>query len=175
MRNIAETAFSISAAYDGPAPKGNEKPAPEVIPVMRHFHWSDIIVAETRRVAEISGLAESPLEDVSLRNVEVVSSKTGMRCENAKSVVFENISLQPDSGSALEAANVNGLEVIRLRMNEPNEGAPVVALKGVSDALFRDCRVPSGMGSFMSLLGSGNKNVVSEWNRFATGIKDRGH
>jgi hypothetical protein len=175
MRNIVETAFSISAAYDGPAPKTNAPAlAPEVIPAMRHFHWSDIIVADTRRVAEISGLAESALEDVSLRNVEVISSKTGMRCENAKGVLFENISLQPSSGPALEVANVSGLEVIRLGMKQPNADTPVVTLRAVSGALFRDCRVPSGSGSFMSLLGSDNRNVVSEGNKFASGIKDRG-
>jgi hypothetical protein len=98
-----------------------------------------------------------------------------MRCENAKGVVFENISLQPASGPALEVANVSGLEVIRLGMTQANTDTPVVTLKAVSGALFRDCRVPSGSGSFMSLLGCDNRNVVSEGNKFASGIKDRGH
>jgi polygalacturonase len=174
MRNIVESAFSITSNYDGPRGARTNTPAPESIPVMRHIHWSDVIVAGTRNVAELNGLADSMLEDVSLRNIQVTSAKTGIHCENAKGVRLENIDFQPDSGSALDARNVSDLEVLRLAIRQPNPGVAVISLKDVSGGLLRDCRVPAGPGVFLNTSGSANKDIVCELNRLATSVKLRG-
>jgi hypothetical protein len=175
MRNIIDTAFSITSTYDRPASDRTNAPppAPEAIPAMRHFHWSDIIVNDTRRVAEFAGLAESALEDVSLRNVQVTSAKAGIRCAFAKGLRFENIEFQPEAGTALEAQKVSDLEVQRLSVAQANPDATVISLKDVSGALFRDCRVATGKGQFLALVGSNNQHITCEANRFASGVKER--
>ncbi len=173
MRDIVEAAFSISAAYDGPAGARTNAPppAPGTIPAMRHFHWSDVIVSGARRLGEFSGLAESALEDVSLSNVQVTGAQTGIRCANVKGIRFENINFQPAAGSALEATKVSDLEVLRLAVSQPNPDAPIVLLKEVSGARFRDCRVPSGQGTFLKLASTDDKAIQCEATRLAPGIK----
>ena len=174
MRNITDAAFSITAAYgDGQGNSGSTSTAPEAIPIMRHFHWSDISVVNTRMVADLSSLKQSPLEDFSLRNVQVIGAKTGVRCANAKGVLFEEMSLDVASGPAIEAQNVSDLEVIRLAVPQANRQGPVVLLNGVSGATFHGCKVAGGSGSFLKLSGSGNQDILCEANRLPEGLKER--
>jgi len=173
MRNIMEAAFSITAAYDDrQSAAATRTPSPESIPVMRHVHWSDISVNGAGKLAELSGLEVSPLEDMSLVNVQVTGARSGIRCENAHGVRLENIQFQPASGPALEARNVSKLDVLRLEVQEPNGDQPVITLEGVSGALLRDCAVASGTGVFLKLTGT-NTGVTCEGNRLAGGVQER--
>jgi hypothetical protein len=174
MRNIVDAAFSITSNYDGPRGSGTNAPAPELIPVMRHIHWSDAIVSGARLAAELNGLAESPVLDVSLRNIRFTSVKGGIHCEYAKGVRLENLDFQPASGPAVEAQKAGDLEVLYLTVQQPNPQAPVVLFKEVSGALVRDCQVSSGNGLFLKADGS-NRDVVCENNRLALGIQQRSH
>jgi polygalacturonase len=174
MRNISDAAFSVTAAYaDGQSGPVTGKPAPETIPVMRHIHWSDVSVSNTKKVAELSGLETSPLEDLSLMNVQVIAAKTGIRCDNAKGVLLENIDLQTTSGPAIEMQKVSNVEIFRLTASQANGDAPVISFKDVSGALVHASTVPAGSGEFVQLTGTGNTGVNCEGNRLATGIKER--
>ena len=173
MRNITDTALSITAAYDREAKEPAGGPAPEAIPVMRHIHWSDIIVLNANKVADLGGLEQSPLEDFSLRHVQVTSAKTGIRCANAKGVVLEDLQLQPASGPAVAMQNVSELDIIRLVVARPNEGAPVLSFKKVSQALLRQCKVAEGSGVFLGLTGDANPGITCEANRLPAGLKEQ--
>jgi polygalacturonase len=173
MRNITDAAFSVTAAYDREAKASTEKAAPETIPVMRRIHWSDIIVTGVNKIADISSLQESPLEDFSLRNIQVTSAKTGIRCSNAKGVVLDGLNLEVGSGAAVEAQNVVGLDLLRLEVPKASGGAPVVSFKAVSPALVRECKVSAGAGVFLHSDNVTNE-VTCESNRLAPGMKERG-
>jgi hypothetical protein len=174
MRNISDAALSVTAAYaDSQSGPATGKPAPETIPKMRHIHWSDVSISNTKKVAEPSGLEVSPLEDTSLMNVEVVASKTGIRCDNAKGVRFENLQLQTTSGPAVEVQKSSNVEILRLAVPQPNGDAPVISLKEVTGALVRECRVPASSGVFLSLSRTGNSGLACEGNRVAAGIQER--
>jgi hypothetical protein len=174
MRNISDAAFSVTAAYaDGQSGPATGKPAPETVSVMRHIHWSDVSVSNTKKVAELSGLEASPLEDLSLINVQAIAAKTGIRCENATGVLFENVDVQTASGSAVEVQKVSNIDVLRLTASQPNGQAPVISFDDVSGALVRQCTVPAGSGVFLQLTGTGNTGVTCEGNRLAAGIKER--
>jgi len=172
MRNISDAAFSITAAYGG-GNGGTAAGGDEGIPHLRHFAWENVSVVNAKMVADLSGLAVSPLEDFRLSNVQVVGAKAGIRCENAKDVVLENITMQSRAGSAVEAHKVKNLEVLRLTVEKPNEGAPVVVLNGVTQALVQGCKVAAGPGVFVRASGSTNQDIAIEGNRLAIGVKDR--
>lgn len=170
MRNIADAAFSITAAYGDGQAGANAASAAEGIPHLRHFYWGNVSVVNARKVADLSGLAVSPLEDFRLSNVQATGAKAGIHCENAKDVVLEDISLQPRSGPAVEARNVKNLEVFRLLVEKPNDGQPVVALNGVTQALLHECKVTAGAGVFVRLSGGTNQDIAAERNRLAVGV-----
>ena len=173
MRNISDAAFSITAAYGSGEAGANAASAAEAIPHLRHFSWGNVSVVNAKKVADLSGLAVSPLEDFRLSNVQATGAKAGIRCENAKDVVLEEINLQARSGSTVEVRNVKNLEVLRLAVEKPNEGAPVVVLNGVTQALVHGCKVSAGPGVFARLSGDANQDVAFESNRLAAGVKER--
>lgn len=173
MRNISDAAFSVTASYgDGHSEDGKAVP-PEAIPHLRHFYWGDVSVVNAKKLADLGGLAVSPLEDLRLYNVQTTGAKAGIRCENAKDIVLENITLQPRSGPAVEARNVANLETTGLQVEKPNEGAPVLALNDVTPALVRGCKVASGPGVFVRIAGDTNAAVVLESNRLGSQVKER--
>jgi Glycosyl hydrolases family 28 len=174
MRNISDAAFSVTAAYaDNQSGPATGKPAPESIPVMRHIHWSDVSISNAKKVADLGGLEISPLEDLSLSNVQATDARTGIRCENAKGLRFERIELQAASGPAIDVQKTSNVEILRLTTPQANSDAPVVQFKEVSGALVHECTVPAGKGVFLKLAGADNSGVACEGNRLATGIKQR--
>ena len=173
MRNISDAAFSITAAYADTQTDAKAEAAAESIPHMRHFYWGDVSIVNAKKVADLSALANSPLEDFRLYNVQVTGAKTGIVCENAKDVVLEEIALQPLSGPAVEARNVTNLEVFRLAVEKPNEGAPVLLFNGVAQARLHGCKVAAGPGDFVRCSGATSEDITMESNRLAAGVKER--
>jgi polygalacturonase len=173
MRNISDAAFSVTAAYADTQTDAKAEATAESIPHMRHFYWGDVSVVNARRVADLSSLASSPLEDLRLYNVQAIGAKAGIVCENAKDVILAEISVQPRSGPAVEARNVRNLEVRGLAVERPNEGASVIQLSSVTQALFRGCKVAAGPGVFVRLLGDANREITLENNRLSAGMKER--
>jgi polygalacturonase len=174
MRNISDAAFSVTAAYaDRQAGPANGKPAPDTIPVMRHIHWSNVSVSNTRQVADMSGLDTSPLEDLSLVNVQANAANSGIRLANAKELRLDNIVLQTTSGPALEVQKASNIDIFRLTAPQPNGDAPVISFKEVSGAFVHDCAVQGGSGVFLKLTGDGNNDVTCEGNWLAAGLKER--
>lgn len=174
MRNIADAAFSITAAYsDSQSGPKTDTAAEETIPKLRHFHWSGVTIDQVKKVADLSGLEVSPLEDFSLRDVQANGAERGIRCENCQGVQFSSIEVQPATGPAVEAQRVSGLEIVDLKTPQPNKNTPVVLLNQVSRALLRDCRVLAGPGVFLELAGQDNTAVTCADNHLAVGVQEQ--
>ncbi len=172
MRNLSDAAFSVTAAYADSQTDAKAEAAAESVPHLRHFCWGDVSVVKAKKVADLSGLANSPLEDIRLYNVQAAGTTGGIRCENAKDVVLEEISLQPESGPAVEARSVRSLSVIRMAVENPNEGVPAVLFTGVTRALVEGCKVTAGSGVFVGLAGDANRDVAVERNRLPAGMEE---
>jgi polygalacturonase len=173
MRNISDAAFSITSVYaDSQSGPATGKSPPETVPVMRHIHWSGVSIDGARRVAELSGLEVSPLEDVSLSQIQALGAKSGVHCDHVKGMRLENIDVQTASGPAIEVQNSSNVDIVRLTVPQPNANAPVLSFKQVSGSLVSDCVVPAGSGTFLQLIGTGNGSVACERNRLAIAIKE---
>jgi hypothetical protein len=176
MRNITDVAFSITAAYESGTTAGTAvgegAPAPESVPAMRHIHWSDISIANTKKIAEVSALKEAPLEDFSLRNVHVASAVTGIACDYAKHVRFENVDLPVVTGPALQAKNVSDLAVLGLSVPEANPQAPVMSFKEVSGARVQGCEVHGGQGVFLHTDGKDDEDLDCGDNHLGPDVKE---
>jgi hypothetical protein len=174
MRNISDAAFSVTAAYADTQSNDKAGGAPETIPHMRHFCWGDTTIVNAKRVADLSSLARAPLEDIRLYNIQALGAKAGILCERANGVVLQDISLQPRSGPAIEAKDTTNLEIDRLTAEKPNQGAPVIALNGVSQVLIHGCKVAAGTGEFVHCAGAKDLEINCEGNRLPGGVKERG-
>jgi polygalacturonase len=173
MRNITDAAFSVTAAYADTMTDAKTEAAAETIPHMRHFYWGDISVVNAKKVADLSSIANSPLEDLRLYNVQAVGAKAGIVCENAKGVVLQDISLQPESGPAIEARKVTNLEVLRLAVEKPKANTPVLLLDHVSQALVHGCQVGAGPDVFVRCAGEADQGITVEGNRLPAAMKER--
>ena len=173
MRNVPEAALSVTAAYADTQSNDKAGAAPETVPHLRHFYWGDITVVDANKVADLSALADALMEDVRIARVQVIGAKSGIRCEHAKGVVLEDITLQPQSGPAVEAQHVAGLEVCRLAMEKPNTKASVLQLRDVTRAFVHNCNVTSGPGTFVQSAGGGSKDLILENNRLGQGVEER--
>jgi polygalacturonase len=175
MRNITDAAFTVSSTY-GDSQSGPEtgKPAPEAIPVLRHIHWSNVSISNTKKVADLAGLGASPLEDLTLLDVQAVDAKTGIRCENAKGLRFGNLDIRTASGPAIEVQKASQVNILRLSVPQPSGDAPVLLFKDVNGAEVSGCTVSAGSGVFLQLSGTGNTGVNSDYNYLPAGINELG-
>jgi hypothetical protein len=173
MRHISDAAFSITAAYDPERREGAPAPGPEAIPAMRHIHWSDAIVVDAHRVADLSGLAEAPLEDFSLRNVQATSAALGIHCANARNVVLGGLDLQVASGACVEVQNASQVDILGLAVARANAEAPLVVFEKVSGAWVHGCEIVEGPGALLQLNGDANHGITVEGNRLAAGALEQ--
>jgi hypothetical protein len=173
MRHISDAAFSITAAYDREARDSAGAPGPGAIPALRHIHWSEAIVVDAHKVADLSGLAEAPLEDFSLRNVQATAAALGIHCANAKDIVLDKLNLQVASGACVDVQNASHVEILGLQAAHPNAASPLVAFEKVSGAWLHGCEVGEGPGALLGLRGDANHAVTVEGNRLPEGILER--
>ena len=82
-------ALTLDGFYHGDKVKTN--PVTEETPVFRNIHFSDISVSNANVVAEIRGLPEMPVQNISFSNINVISSDEGMMIENAYRMLLDNV------------------------------------------------------------------------------------
>ncbi|MGC3991177.1 MAG: glycoside hydrolase family 28 protein [Chthoniobacteraceae bacterium] len=97
-RNISmksvDAAISISFYYyDREEMKHPEfKTITSTTPSLQHVRFTDITCEDAVRAGEICGLPETPLLDVSLKNVQI-TSKTGLTIQDASGITLQNVSV----------------------------------------------------------------------------------
>jgi polygalacturonase len=77
------------------------------IPSVNGFFIKNLSVKGSKNGGKLIGLPESLLQNLQLTDV-TIQAKTGMIIENAKGVVFKNVSVQPETGKAITTTNVEG-------------------------------------------------------------------
>jgi polygalacturonase len=174
MRNILKAALSITSNYgDSQGGPLTNNIAPETIPAMRRFDWTDITIVSASRVAEFNGLRESPLQDVSIRNLRVAACQAAIHAEYAQNLLLENIDLPATAGPAFEGHDLNGLEINRLTVPRATPEKPVISLRQAGNVLLRDCRVPAGAGTLLRATDSDPSTLHCEANRLGAQVKER--
>jgi hypothetical protein len=171
MRDIAVAAIEVQMFYDA-AERSRSAPFNEFTPTFRNFHMSDIVVAGARRAILVEGLPESPMQSLSLRNVEVVSAQTGIQCSGAVGLAMENVAVRCDSGVPVAIANVRDLELVRVRSAKPSAKEPAIRLEHVHRAVVESCSALEGSPVLLELKGSENREITLALNRPPTGAQE---
>lgn len=164
MRNIMDAAFSITMFYSDAESDARE--IDDGTPQIRNIHWSETIVMESDKAADIRGLVEMPIEGLHLKNITVESAKTGFDCLAIKDSLFENVSCNVENGSSLILRQSDEVDLLRCTTKHPVNKTPVVYVEDCQSVLIDGCYMRRPVDYFMELSGSENSKVEIGNNRF---------
>jgi hypothetical protein len=122
-------------------------PVDEGTPTFRDFAFCGITVGgPAEQVALIEGLPERPIRGVVLSDIDAPAAAGGISCNLAADVAISNFFVGTPSSCAVDAREVERLEVHRLRVPRPGAEAPAIWLQTVAGALIHGCDIGGGPG-----------------------------
>lgn len=164
MKNIRDQAIVLDMQYA----KTDPEPVSERTPAFRNIHFSNI-TAEVNRAGYLNGLQEMPIENVSFTDLQI-RAKTGFLIKAAKDVSFHNVKVSTQTGPAIEAENVQTLEVNAVKTYTPHADTPVLDLTNVRDAFITNAFPAAGTEVYLKIKGADSRNITLESNQFK-GVK----
>ncbi|MEO6731675.1 MAG: glycoside hydrolase family 28 protein [Ferruginibacter sp.] len=153
MKNIKDQAIVLDMEYAQVKPE----PLSERTPQFRNIRFSNI-TAYTKQAMYINGLDEMPVQEISLNDV-VFEAETGIVINNAKDIELHNVRVNTKTGSALQATQVQRLDVDGLVSAKPITDIPLIKLMNVQDVLLRNCWPFAGTKIFAAINGAETKSV----------------
>jgi polygalacturonase len=176
IENITEVALRISNFFDSVRMdvfKGSMRRNPETArsllvpvnegtPTVRELTFSGITVNRVQQVATLEGLPERFIRGVRFENLEVGEAKAGISCNLAARVTISNFVVGALEGPAVDAREVEALEIHRLRAPRPAPDTPVVWLENTSAAFIHGCDVvpPPGIPAYQWLRQEQSRRVT---------------
>jgi polygalacturonase len=168
LRNIEQEPVMVTMVYQGSDPK-KAMPVDATTPTVRNIYFSGVTARTAKRAILIQGLAESPVQNVYLRDIVVESAATGAVCAQAVGVTFENVIVDADGGPSLMASDTRDLEILRFRTTKANPGQPVIQLNGVQSVVVESCSAAPGNDVLVEVAGPANEDVQLLRNRYNAG------
>jgi polygalacturonase len=129
-------------------------------PTFRNLSFSGLSLGKVREVAQVEGLPERYISQVTFQDISVTDASAGISLVLTSDVTVSNLSVVTMEGPALDAREVQRLEVHRLRYGKPQLESPVVWLGSVTGAFIHGCHVPDPGGGFQWLRQEQCKAVV---------------
>jgi polygalacturonase len=121
--------------------RGKRAPINEGTPTFRNFEFSGIRIGRARDVAVIEGLPERFITGVTLADFSVGQAKTGIACDMVSDLRITGLVVGALETPAVDARDVERLEVHRLRCAQPSAGFPAIWLENTKGAFIHGCDV----------------------------------
>ncbi len=170
MRGVGD-AISVTMLYNASDPR-TPQPVDEGTPIFRNIHLSNITATDVKRAALIEGLPEMPVQGLSVSNFVVNGAGSGISCSNVTGMIFDNLQINVARGSALEVADVHGLEIHRFADRNPQKDQPSIRLERVSDGLIQSCAAGENTGTFLEIKGAEVRDISLITNRLTRAAKE---
>jgi polygalacturonase len=163
----------------GDATVADKRPHPvtAATPRFRRIHLSHLTAREVRVAAAfLYGLAEMPLEDITLSDVVIAMAadaepgyadmaddlelmqRAGIFVCNARGLRLHNVELGGQCGSALSIVDAADIEISAARLSAAD--APVVLLRDIDGAFVHGCRASVGTEVFLQVEGERSHAIV---------------
>jgi hypothetical protein len=114
----------------------------EGTPTFRNFAFTGLSVGgPVELVALIEGLPERPIRGIVLSDIDARQAAGGIACNLAAEVSISNFEVGTMSSCAVDAREVERVEVHRLRIARPGTEAPAIWLENVTGALIHGCDI----------------------------------
>jgi polygalacturonase len=172
----------------GDATVADKRPHPvtETTPTFRRIHLGNITAREVRVAAAfLYGLAEMPVEDISLSDVSIAMAadaeaaypemaddlelmcRAGLFVRNARGLRLHNVEVTGQLGAALSIADSTDVEISAGATRTPPEDAPAILLRNVDGAFVHGCRASAGTGVFLQVEGASTRAIALRGNNLA--------
>lgn len=145
-------------------------PVTDATPRFRHIHLSHITARNAKVAAAfLFGLAEMPVEDISLSDVTIgmaesaeagyadmadgleLMERAGLYIRNARRIRLHQVEVRGHVGPAIRIADAQQVEISASTTPTPAPGAPVIALQNVQGAFIHGCHAYPGTEVFVQL------------------------
>ncbi|MFC0215803.1 glycoside hydrolase family 28 protein [Paenibacillus chartarius] len=144
MTDIAHEAISFHLFYEGVEGSGSARdemfPINEGTPVFRNISIKDVFCTGAEKAFLVNGLAEMPLEGVTVRHY-TATARQGVICHHVKRLVLEDISLYTAEGPLVKLHRSKDVEIVRLGGAGGAADQAMLAVSGGSSANI-ECRDP---------------------------------
>lgn len=117
MKDIATSAILFDMYYDG---NGDFDQSKAKIPVFRDFDIKNVFCDGARDAVFVRGLAEAPIQNISLTNISI-SSDRAMSMEEAEGFTLKNVWLNFKSGPVLSVKNARNINLETITTAVPPE------------------------------------------------------
>jgi polygalacturonase len=130
-----------SARRDLEIARSRKVPVNEGTPTFRNFVFSGLTLGKVRDLAVIEGLPERFVRGVVLEDINAAQASAGVSCSLAAEIRIGNLTLDAVESAAIDAREVERLEVHRLSCARPRPETPAIWLENVAGAFIHGCSV----------------------------------
>jgi hypothetical protein len=123
-------------------------PVDEGTPTFRDFVFCGLTVGRVQDVALIEGLPERFIRGVRFESLTVLQATGGISCTMVADLGISDCSINGVETPAVDAREVERLEIHRLRCAHPQTKAPLIWLESVSRAFIHGCNVADPGGAY---------------------------
>lgn len=149
MRNVG-TAIEVTNYYlmEGETRSG-EEPVSNRTPVFRNIAISNVSINGARKLIDIDGLPEMPIESLHIQNV-MGSGQSGLTADYTGDLELHNVLLDPAAGASFIIRHSKNFEMDNAGTAKPLAASPVIRLETSPGAIIRNCRAFPGTNVFLS-------------------------
>jgi polygalacturonase len=140
-------------------------PVNEGTPTFRNFSFSGLTVGKVSGLALIEGLPERFVNGISLRDIILTQGRAGVFCTLASDVSIADVTVNTLDSPAVDAREIQELEIHRLRCSRPRRDIPLVWLENVAGAFVHGCTVGDPGPGYTWLGQDRSRNVTVSDNR----------
>jgi polygalacturonase len=184
--------------YYAPGAWGNKENADkqpkavyESTPIFRHIHLANITARRAGSAAAfLFGLAEMPLEDITLSHVSIamdpvakpdypdmaddleLMQRAGLYIRNVRGLTLDHVEVSGQQGPAFTLIDAGEVDLQSCGTNTPDGEAPVILLKACTNVFVHGCRASAGTGVFVDLQGTESGDVLMEGNDTRNATQD---
>jgi hypothetical protein len=116
-------------------------PVDEGTPCFRDFEFVGLTLGRMRDVALLEGLPERFIRGITFQDISARQAKAGIYCSMVAEVSIGNFTVGGLETPAVDARDVERLEVHRLRCATPSASIPSVWLENVAEAFIHGCYI----------------------------------
>jgi polygalacturonase len=159
MENVGTGIVVTSYYVMGGERLTREEPVSERTPIFRNIAISNVTISgATKKVADIDGLPEMPIEALRLSDI-VGSGKVGLTARYTDGLELHHVQMNADRGSAFAIEESPNAELDDVAAKTPRPDSPVLRLTKSPGTIVRDCRAFPGTQAFLST-GSGELKTI---------------
>jgi polygalacturonase len=128
--------------------RSRKAPIDEGTPTFRDFTFSGITLTRAREVALLEGLPERFIRGVVFEDITAAKTGGGISCTLAGDITISNFAIDALEGPAVDAREIERLEVYRLKCPRVPAEAPLIWMDNVARAFVHGCNVGEGGRSY---------------------------